>query len=435
MSSRHVKHLLTVVALTAISTTPIPAHSLQCRFDLPPYTYDLCPLLIAPDFSLSATLSSRHMHLHKDTETPPTLTTHAYDIDLGGEGLENDPTLPAAEQVIPFDPGEVLLACPNGTWICLKISNSRPTHPSEPRRILQIIPVAGNIMDSSTSDSTFSGDAQSPHIYSVNATARLFQREETGETVLPFVEITLNGGLYRSRPQRAVMFLRCDSSVSEPSEPTPDLFKHDISYPNPLFGSSEDPRLSQTDTHRFMWSTKYACPIKTKSQPPTPEQTKQPSEMPQEEDNVAPEVPLTDDGGMRPITKGGAAGMIVGSLFGLSVLWYGIHVIRVQRRKRHYASVSREPESPVQVSSFYFGVASFPALPSFITSLFRSVRRSRRRGNSGSWFRSEYDPLTAEEYEIQDADEEDGMIIDFQRQGLLKGNKGPMANGGYGSVR
>lgn len=90
----------TVVALTFLGTIAVPAHCLQCRFKIATYTYDLCPLFFTLDSSLSPIpLSSRRIIIYEDTSTPPTLTRKTYAIDLGGEGLKNDPTLSEAEQV------------------------------------------------------------------------------------------------------------------------------------------------------------------------------------------------------------------------------------------------------------------------------------------------------------------------------------------------
>ena len=87
------------VALAVLSTIFVPVHCLQCRFKLGTYTYDLCPLFFTFDSSLSSITSPRNIRIQKDTSTPPTISRDIYDIDLGGEGLKKDPTLPENEQV------------------------------------------------------------------------------------------------------------------------------------------------------------------------------------------------------------------------------------------------------------------------------------------------------------------------------------------------
>lgn len=80
-------------------------HGLQCKFRLASYTYDLCPLLFTSSSLRTPAISSvisRQIHLQQDKETPPTVTRQEYDIDLGGEGLAKDGTLPATEQVRDF---------------------------------------------------------------------------------------------------------------------------------------------------------------------------------------------------------------------------------------------------------------------------------------------------------------------------------------------
>jgi hypothetical protein len=119
----------------------------------------------------------------------------------------------------------------------------------------------------------------------------------------------------------------------------------------------------------------------------------------------------------------------------LTVLFYGTYTLHMQRHKRPYASLSQDHATP---SLFPFAFPSLPfALPPLPFSLpifLRPQRGSGTRTYTRSRLGSEYDPLTAEEYEIQDDD--DGAVVDFQRQGLLQGRKtGTPGQSGYGSVR
>ncbi|KAJ7284049.1 hypothetical protein C8J57DRAFT_1001350, partial [Mycena rebaudengoi] len=97
----------------------VAADSFPCKFALSDLEFDLCPILSGPTVLIPFA-----------EDTPPTHTTHEYSIGMGGP-LRRDLTLPAE------------LQCPEGTWICLIVSNMRPSHPSEPTRILQVVPVAG----------------------------------------------------------------------------------------------------------------------------------------------------------------------------------------------------------------------------------------------------------------------------------------------------
>ena len=98
MRAWHGQLLPTFAGLMVLMVSPV--QGLQCKFKLAPYHYDLCPLFFTTDSSLSLDAPSpRRIHLHKDMSTPPTVTRNAYEIDLGGEGIKKDPTLPATEQV------------------------------------------------------------------------------------------------------------------------------------------------------------------------------------------------------------------------------------------------------------------------------------------------------------------------------------------------
>ncbi|EEB94956.1 hypothetical protein MPER_06152, partial [Moniliophthora perniciosa FA553] len=102
------------------STSDIP-----CSFTMQNMKYDICRLLQS---------NVRHRKLLIPEETPPTLTTNKYEIGLAGP-LKRDGTLPQD------------LQCPDGTWICLTVSNTRPKHPSELERILQVVPIAGGDLE------------------------------------------------------------------------------------------------------------------------------------------------------------------------------------------------------------------------------------------------------------------------------------------------
>ncbi|KAJ6598830.1 hypothetical protein DFH09DRAFT_16447 [Mycena vulgaris] len=92
-----------------------------CDFTLGSLEFDLCPLFTGTSINVSVSEA-----------TPPTYTTHRYAVGLGAP-LKRDGTLPLE------------LQCPAGTWICLTVMNTWPSHPSVPLRILQVVPVAGDV--------------------------------------------------------------------------------------------------------------------------------------------------------------------------------------------------------------------------------------------------------------------------------------------------
>jgi len=413
-----------LVALAFLGLNLVPVHGLQCKFKLEGYIYDLCPLIhTSKSLAPSTTSDSRHIHVHQDTSTPPTVTRYTYDINLGGEGLKRDATLPPPEQ------------CPDGTWICMKITNIRPNHPSEPHRITHIIPVAGNIANSTNITSNLAG---APNTRGVNATARLLARKSDDKDELPALLITLNGGSYVSRRKRAVLYFLCDRSVAEPSTPIPSTFNHDTSSPRAALDADSAPDAAPTDTHWFSWRTRHACPSQ-QAVPTHSHVASRPSPTPHEgeegegdEGYIAPGIPLSDDTDTAKRTKFG--GIVIGCFVALTLLFYGIYILNT-RRKRPYTSLSTDftTASPFPFISLPF---TLPPLPFSLPAFFRPRRKLRPRRYFRAQGGSAYNPLSAEEYEIQDEDSEDGAVVDFQKQALLQGRRtGEAGAAGYGSVR
>ncbi|KAL9709984.1 hypothetical protein Ac2012v2_007044 [Leucoagaricus gongylophorus] len=160
-------------------------------------SYDLCPLFLYHQ-------SLKHEIIE---ETPPTQTRNIYDIALG-TGLSKDGTLPAN------------LQCPPASFICLTVVNTRPDHPSEPPRILQVVPVA-------------SGDIR-PRFRSTNTT--------TGADLLEtHLQLTVHGLLYMKQKQRAVFHMQCVESGDVSNAQLEFLY-------------------TWNGTHVFNWKTKYGCP-------------------------------------------------------------------------------------------------------------------------------------------------------------------------------
>ncbi len=150
--------------------------------------YDLCPLF----------LQHRAFKHEVDEETPPTYTKYVYDIALGG-GVKKDGTLPAYLQVrdnFIMSPSFILmptLECPPNSFICLTVTNTRPNHPSEPPRILQVVTVASE---------------------KFRPKFRLTNTTTGSDLVGTHLQLTVHGLQYQGQNQKAVFHMFCDK-VSE----------------------------------------------------------------------------------------------------------------------------------------------------------------------------------------------------------------------------
>ncbi|KAF8518677.1 hypothetical protein BU17DRAFT_90748 [Hysterangium stoloniferum] len=379
---------------------PSAVEGLQCKFKLSPYTYDLCALIFKTESlaSLDSRSISRHIHIHNDILTPSSVVRRSYDMDLGGEGLPTNRSLSVIDQ------------CPLGTWICLKVTETFPRLSATSRKT-QTIPVTGNIKHTNANHETI--------LSRVDASARLLFQPDSNE-VLPSIEVTLNGGHYNSQMQKAIFIFRCDETVEEPSNPVSALIQDDSSESESSAGT--DP----STMHAFTWSTKHACPVgreeTTGIYGSAASPTSPPSDAsdPKDEETI-PETPLKDDGGVPPAYKAKSTIIIAGSLVIFSLVAYGLFAIYVQRRKQAYSPLVWG-NSPTPFSRISY---IFPTLP-FSTRLPPFLRRSSPRK-----LFTRYDPLIAEEYEIQDQDGDvDGEVVDFQRQALLDSQRR-----GYGTVR
>ncbi|KAF9256379.1 hypothetical protein L218DRAFT_966382 [Marasmius fiardii PR-910] len=212
---------------TNASITPTASsESIPCSFNIENFKYDLCPLLQS---------HTRHMKLTISEDTPPTLTRKTYEISLEG-ALKRDGTLPAE------------LQCPGGTWICLTVVNTRPNHPSEPSRILQVVPVAGSSSITRIEQKT---DELVPKFKLVRT-----NNESDGDPGSdPSLRMTLHGGTYTGQKQKAAFLFECDRS-RERAEKTGGI----ASTPKFVW--------SFNGTHTFEWKSVYACPDTLVSQPP-----------------------------------------------------------------------------------------------------------------------------------------------------------------------
>ncbi|KAJ7068508.1 autophagy-related protein 27-domain-containing protein [Mycena amicta] len=169
----------------------------HCSFTLDGLEFNLCPLLANPGTELQVTFSE---------PTPPTETTYRYTLGLGAP-IKRDGKLPAE------------LQCNEGTYMCLVVINTRPNHPSEPERYLQVVPIATAV--------------------GLNPKAKLLEKI-LAEDVHEPLQITLHGGVYNNLAQKASFQFHCDHTVEEPSSPQ---FSWQFN-----------------GTHTFSWRSPHACP-------------------------------------------------------------------------------------------------------------------------------------------------------------------------------
>ncbi|KAJ7228434.1 hypothetical protein GGX14DRAFT_413193 [Mycena pura] len=194
-----------------------------CNFTLDGLGFNLCPLFSTPGKELLVSFAE---------ETPPTRTTQRYAIRFGAP-LKHDGTLRSE------------LQCPDGTWICLTVLNTRPSNPSEPDRILQVVPVANDA--------------------GLNPRAKMLTKVRAEDLHEP-MQVTLHGGLYNRQPQKASFQFHCDHTLEEPTSPE-FIWKFN-------------------GTHTFSWRTKHACP---RALPPGA-----PGPQPEEPDPDPPATPPID---------------------------------------------------------------------------------------------------------------------------------------------
>ncbi|KAJ7044571.1 autophagy-related protein 27-domain-containing protein [Mycena alexandri] len=207
--------------LALVWSLTVNAISTGCNFTLANLEFDLCPLLL----SNNLTISFRE-------DTPPTLTSYRYAFGLDAP-LKRDFQLPPDEQ------------CPEGTRICLIVTNTRPKHPSEPSRIFQVVPIAGDA--------------------GLNPKAKLLPKVHADDLHEP-LQVTFHGGLYNHQSQKASFQFHCDHDVNEPTFP-------EFSW-------------QFNGTHSFTWRSKHACP---RALPPGA-----PAPAPDEPDIDPPAIPPDD---------------------------------------------------------------------------------------------------------------------------------------------
>ncbi|KAH9829827.1 uncharacterized protein C8Q71DRAFT_389497 [Rhodofomes roseus] len=207
---------LASAAATGVATETLDALARQCQFTLGNRRFDLCPIFEGRESGWT---------VGSERSTPPTVTKAEYRISFAGP-LKTTKWTPHDEQ------------CPDGTWICKIISNVRPNRDNESPRVLQVIPVAGDISASLPEEDgggdSFDGEQYQPGL---NITAKLVAADENSRH--DTLHIHLHGGYYVQRQQKADFQFVCDHGAHEPTNPT-------ISW-------------DWRGTHVFEWRTEHAC--------------------------------------------------------------------------------------------------------------------------------------------------------------------------------
>ncbi|THH30960.1 hypothetical protein EUX98_g3214 [Antrodiella citrinella] len=187
----------------------------HCRFTLEDQTFDICPILKAGKDSGGWTVESVR-------QTPPTVTKTVYKISLNGPLPRNESWSDQYQ-------------CPEGTWICMTMYNSRPGHEDERPRILQKVPVAGRI---ALPESALSAQEAEEGKTALNVTVQLSQYPK-GDIRHRMLHVRYHGGSYVDLRQIADMQFICDHDAEEPSSPT-------FAY-------------NWGGQHAFQWKSKHAC--------------------------------------------------------------------------------------------------------------------------------------------------------------------------------
>ncbi|KAH8830600.1 autophagy-related protein 27-domain-containing protein [Flagelloscypha sp. PMI_526] len=202
----------------------------QCVFNITHTgeSFDLCQLWNNGPFELAWI-----------KETPPTRTEYRYSFDLGSP-LVRDRTFPSD------------LQCLEDTHICLRVINTRPNHPLEPARILQVVPIA-----------TIAG---------FRPTAKLSDKATDIVNHRKPLILSLHGGIYNEEKQKASIYFYCDPNSHLP---TPKYM------------------WSFNGTHAFSWSSRYACPKSISTSPEgspedEPEEESEPPADPELEEDLQP---------------------------------------------------------------------------------------------------------------------------------------------------
>ncbi|KAI0929449.1 hypothetical protein AcV7_005300 [Taiwanofungus camphoratus] len=235
--------LAALFSLAAATGRTLESLAKQCRFSLDHRRYDLCPILEG---------NAGGWTIEHERQTPPTITKTVYRIGLT-EPLKKEDGVPNHEQ------------CPEGTWVCMTISNRRPKHDDESPRVLQAVPIAGELSIPNKGDSL----AVEDYYPGLNITAKLVPTDDERRDIL---HVRLHGGYYVHKQQKADFQFICDHKAEEPTTPSASW--------------------NFNGTYAFTWRTKHACsqalPGRTSTATPA-----KPTKAPESEPD--PDAPPKDD--------------------------------------------------------------------------------------------------------------------------------------------
>ncbi|PCH37043.1 hypothetical protein WOLCODRAFT_140694 [Wolfiporia cocos MD-104 SS10] len=228
---------LAAAAATGQSLTTLAK---SCRFTLDNQKFDLCPVFEGNDGGWTVAHSR---------QTPPTVTKTEYKISFQGP-LKRSKKVSDDEQ------------CPEGAWVCMIVTNTRPKNEDEEPRVLQVVPVAGELsLPKPKEGDDFVAEEYQPGI---NMTAKLVPA--TQKTKHDILHVHLHGGYYVHKQQKADFQFVCDHKAEEPTNPT-TLW-------------------NWNGTHTFEWRTKHACGERLSKDPPPPPPP--PSDEPEEDPDEPP---------------------------------------------------------------------------------------------------------------------------------------------------
>ncbi|PSS08914.1 hypothetical protein PHLCEN_2v3404 [Hermanssonia centrifuga] len=148
----------------------------QCKFMVDGNAFNLCPLLKRKSLWI----------VDSEQDTPPSITTTRYTLSFNGP-IEKDTTLPDDMQV----------------------ATSRfPKHESEPPRVTQTIPIAGELSPEHCTHIIKSGE----YYPGLNVTAEMTSPWGSEE---PMLSVRFNGGYYVDKPMGTSLLFQCDPSADE----------------------------------------------------------------------------------------------------------------------------------------------------------------------------------------------------------------------------
>ena len=186
-------------------------------------------------------LDGPHSVFTHDEAHPPAMHNTTWTVDIC-KPLKKDKNLPSANQ------------CPAGTYVCGITTTYNPTLDPVVPEIDQVIPIAGNYEGAGSS-----GRSLDPH----------YDRLKESDANSDGLRMTLKGGSYAKRDQRAIIEFQCDEERSgnegfeekkrrrddkkgeDDGEEEGD--KKSLTFVS--YGKVDD----KTDVLRLNWRTKYAC--------------------------------------------------------------------------------------------------------------------------------------------------------------------------------